>query len=437
MEKFMAFMDKLSGPLTTFSEYKLVKGIQNGLVGTVSITIVGSMFLLLNVLSKVGQFSEGFAVLPFLSSLSSQFSLVNGMTVGIIGLYSCVSIGICYGEQLKMKPVSCAMVSILAFVLLTNAGTFKAAVDETTFTVLNVGNWGGGGIIVAMLGSLLSVHLLYFCDVHNIKIRMPEMVPPAIAESFSSLISLFFVAVVCWTIKSIIGFDIANAIKNILVPVFSAADNIFVYTLTNTLAALFWTVGLHGENITGAVTGTVTAVWTAENQAAALAGQAIPYVWYGNTLIGRLCKWVSSVWPILFLILTSKKLKHMHPFAIASTPAAIFGIVEPVVFGLPIVMNPYFMISLVLSHAVTSFITYGSMAIGLVGRMYISLPWCMPAPIIGLLSTGGDIRGVILVVVNFLVGLVITYPFFKAYEKSEVEKMEAREAELKELETIA
>lgn len=363
------------------------------------------------------------------------------MTIGILALYAVVSIAIAFGNEYKISPVSSGLAGLLAFILLTNAGTVSSAAVATIndasliqdgvwtgakFTALNVSNWGGGGLIVAMIAGLGAVYVIHLCYKYNLRIKLPDSVPPAIGNSFSSLIPVAIIAFFCWLVKSVLSFDLADTITKSLMPILGAADNIFTYGFLNFLKACLWSVGLHGDNIVGAVTSAITTVWTNENMIAGMAGEAIPHVWAGS--INRLDMWVSSVWPILVYLLTSKKLKHMHPFAIACTPSAIFGIVEPVMYGLPIVLNPYFMISMILTHTITAFVTYGAIAAGIVGRFYISVVWCMPAPLIGLLATGGDIMGVVLVAVNFVIGMVITYPFFKAYEKSEVAKMETAEA---------
>ena len=125
---------------------------------------------------------------------------------------------------------------------------------------------------------------------------------------------------------------------------------------------------------------------------------------------------------------SSKKLPHLKPLATICFPPAIFCIVEPMMFGLPIVLNPFLVdIPFVVTHTITGALTYWLTSIGFIGKMYVNLPWATPSPILGYLGTGGSIGGVIVVLINFLIGLAIFYPFWKAYEKSEVEKMQQEE----------
>lgn len=439
MGSFMKVMDKLAGPMTAFGNLKVIKAIQSGLIASVGITIIGAIFMLLFVFSMPDYLAEGLTILPFFSNIARKFLVVNGLTMGLLALYVSISIAIAFGKEYEIDSITSAMSGLMAFLLLSNAGTSTVALvsDITadaivdgaftgaTFSALNVGNYGGGGLIVAIIAGLGSVYVVHLCYKHNIKIKLPDSVPPAIGNSFSSLIPYFFVATFCWIVRTIMNFDLSQWLTDVMLPVLGAADNCVTYTFFNFLKACLWSVGLHGDNMLNAIQTPMTTLWLNENVAAATAGQAIPHVWTSSLM--RLDQWVSSVWPILVLLLTSKKLKHMRPFAIACTPSAIFGIIEPVMYGLPIVLNPYFFIPMIISHTVTSVITYLSFALGFVGRIYINTPWCLPAPFIAVLGSGMDIKGVLVVVINFLVGLAIFYPFFKSYEKSEVAKMEAGE----------
>lgn len=437
MDKFTNIMDKMAGPMTTFGNLKAIKAIQNGLVSSVPITIVGSLFCLLNLFATPDKFSEGITILPFLTPIAEQLNFVNQLTMSMLAVYVVISIAINFGIQYDIDPVTSSLSSLMSFLLLTNAGNVSAAIASSlndaslivdgaftgsVFNALNVSNWGGGGLIVAILAALGSVSIIHLCYKHKIKISLPDGVPPAISESFSALIPYVIIATISWLIMTVLSLDLAEMIKNSLLPVLSAADNAFTYSLVEFIRACFWSIGLHGDNITNAVTSTFTNIWLNENALAATTGAEIPHIWIPN--LTRLDQWVSSVWPMLFMLLTSKKLRHMRPFAIACTPAAIFGIVEPVVYGLPIVLNPYFFLPMIISHTLTAFVTYFSVQFGFVAKAFVSAPWCMPAPILAWLQSGGDVKAAIVVVINFLIGLAILYPFFKAYEKQEVEKLE-------------
>ena len=80
-----------------------------------------------------------------------------------------------------------------------------------------------------------------------------------------------------------------------------------------------------------------------------------------------------------------------------------------------------------LTHTITGALTYWLTDIGFIGKMYMNLPWATPSPILGYLGSGGSIGGFVIVFINFAIGMVIFYPFWKAYEKSEISKLKSME----------
>ena len=102
----------------------------------------------------------------------------------------------------------------------------------------------------------------------------------------------------------------------------------------------------------------------------------------------------------------------------------IFNINEPVIFGLPIVLNPILIIPFVITPLVTATIAYAATAMGFVTPTHIMPPWTLPAPIGAYLATGGDWRAIVLVLINIAISFLIYLPFFKMYDKNmlEIEK---------------
>lgn len=423
MDKLMAFVDVIAGPLTKFGNLGFVRGMVNGMVASSGVTMIGSVFLVLNLLGNPsgGLAFGGKALLPFLTPLADQLGLVNSLTMGLMAVYMVIGMGAEYAQIKGFNKTTGAVGSFLAFLFL-NYNAVGALAEGGS--ALAIGNWGGTGIITAAIAMAISGNVIAFCYKHNIKITLPDSVPPAIADSFSAIIPYLFTVLICWGIRTIAGFDIPTVVCSMLLPVFSAADNVFIYTLSYFLVSLLWTCGLHGDNIVGAVVNTFVNTWTAENQNifAADPTAVLPYTWTSN--LNRLFMWVSTCWPMLvYMYMSSKKLPHLKSLATISLPAAIFCIIEPIMFGLPVVLNAYLIIPFVLSHTITGALTYILTDIGFVGKMCISLPWATPSPILGYLGTAGSVGGIIVVVINFLIGMVIFYPFWKAYEKAEVAKL--------------
>lgn len=428
MDKMMDKVDIIAGPMSKFGQIPFVRAIVNGMVSAVGVTMIGSFFLIIYLLGSDGGLTKE-ALLPFLKPFAGDLALVNDLSMGIMAIYMAIAIGAEYAGIKGINKTTGAIGSFFAFILLNYNSIGKLAISNADGTIavgakaLDITYWGGGGVITAFIAAAVSINIIHLCYKHNIRIKLPDSVPPAISDSFSAIIPYLFVTIICWGFRTLLSINIPEVVQNMLVPVLAAADNIFVYTLCYFLITLFWACGLHGDNIVGVVTQVITSGWLAENNAAAMANTPLPHVWIGN--LSRLFMWVSTAWPILFYMFkSSKKLPHLKPLATLCFPPAIFSIVEPLMFGLPVILNPFLALPLVLTHTVTSALTYFLTDIGFIGKMFLNLPWATPSPILGYLSTGGSIGGVIIVIVNFIIGLIIFYPFWMAYEKSELKKLE-------------
>jgi cellobiose PTS system EIIC component len=113
-----------------------------------------------------------------------------------------------------------------------------------------------------------------------------------------------------------------------------------------------------------------------------------------------------------------------------SLPTRVFQISDPIFFGLPIVLNPVFMVPYVLSALL---LTAGSclvMAAHVTRRPFVNVPWTTP-PIIGHhLVTGGDWRAAVWSVVSIGIAMAVRYPFGKAAERRRLDETAPRESRL-------
>lgn len=435
MDKILEKVDVIAGPMTKFGQIPFVRGIVNGMVAALPVTMVGSLFLVVYLFCSDGGLTTH-ALIPFLKPWAGDLALVNSLSMGIMAVYIIIAFGAEYAEIKGFSKTTGAVGAFFAFMLLNynsvgqlvvtaKDGTLSAGASafESTY-------WGGAGLITAMIAGAIAINIIDICYKKHIVIKLPDSVPPAISDSFSAIIPYFFITLVCWGIRTLAGLNIPELVGQMLLPVLGAADNIFIYTLQQFLSALLWICGLHGDNITGAVTNVFTNQWIADNNTAFMAGTAVkdlPYVWTPN--LCRLSQWVSSCWPILvYMFMSSKKLPHLKPLATICLPPAVFCIIEPIMFGLPVVMNGFLLVPFILTHTLTGAFTYWLTSIGFVGKMYMNLPWATPSLILGYLAAGGSIGGAVVVFINFAIGMVIFYPFWKSYEKAEVAKMNGEAA---------
>ena len=121
--KVFAFLEKnLMGPMGKIASLKVVRAIMGAGMGAIPFTIVGSMFLVFNILPMTFPFLEGIFNSTFFK-FESLYMLANSTTMGILALYFCVGLGYEYTkiiaeeEELNMAPITGALLSIFAFFL--------------------------------------------------------------------------------------------------------------------------------------------------------------------------------------------------------------------------------------------------------------------------------------------------------------------------------
>ena len=430
IDALMPYIYKISEPLGRFGQIDFVKAISNGIAGSIGITLIGSLALVLFLFCSDGQLTET-ALLPFMKPYAGQIVLVQSLTLGIIAPYMVIAIGSEYAFLKGFSRTTGSVGAFLAFIMLNYNGISATAEGASA---LPIGNWGAGGIITAMLAVALSINIINLCYKRNIRIKLPESVPPAIADSFSAVIPYGLVALTCWFIRTILNFDIATWITTVLMPVLGAADNIFMFTFEQLLSALLWSVGLHGGSIPGAVISPFLTAWDLENATALISGTPVnelPHIWTTN--LSFLCQWPASIFPLIILMVKdSKKVPQFKALSAIAIPPAIFSIIEPVLFGLPVMLNPFLFVPFVLSTTIAAFLTYAATAIGFVGRLGVALPWATPCPVVGFLGGAGSIGGLVWPFLMIGLGLLIYLPFWKVFVDDEVRKAKEREAELEE-----
>ena len=128
---------------------------------------------------------------------------------------------------------------------------------------------------------------------------------------------------------------------------------------------------------------------------------------------------------MIFMLLRSRS-QQMKQLGKIAAPGALFNISEPMVFGIPLVMNPYFFLPFILTPVLLVIVSYTAMATGLVMKPAgIALPFTTPIFMSGYLATGGHISGAVLQVVNLAISLVIYYPFFRVWDRLKAKEEQA------------
>ncbi|WP_213334540.1 PTS sugar transporter subunit IIC [Enterococcus casseliflavus] len=414
MDKFTDFALKISEPLGKFANTDAIFSIVSGLTAVMPIIMIGSIFLIFYVLGSPDVGTSGKALLPFLSPWTQNFVWLNNATLGMMALYCSVAIPYTFAERKKVSTKSASLMGIATFILFTVGG-----LDSEGGILIN--SFSASGLFACILTSLISVSILKWCIEQNVTIKMPSSVPPNVGMAFASLIPYAISFTLAWSIRSLLNFDFVSFLNSVLEPIISGSDSIWTAMLLSFLVLLLWSIGLHGDNMLLSLFTPFGLMWINQNAEALSNGvpaNELPQILagIGQTGLLRLSIWTSAVWPLIFLMVISKN-KFLKTLGWTTFGPGIFTIVEPVVYGLPIALNPFLMIPFILSGTVATGIGYLLMSTPLLGKFYALVPWATPPFLLGPLGTG-DWKTIIIPVMAFIIGLVIYLPFWRLYVKS-------------------
>ncbi|MGA5743157.1 PTS sugar transporter subunit IIC [Bacillus bombysepticus] len=418
MNKFVTFLDKnLSGPMARLSEQRHLQAIRDGVISALPFIIVGSFFLIV-----------AFPPLPkdsFISvwALKNQTSILipYRLTMFIMSLYIAFGIGYNLAKSYKLDALSGAQLAVCSLLLTLT----PELIDKKGF-MLPMTNLGGHGLFVTMIVSILSVEILRFCKKNNVTIKMPEQVPPSVSRSFEALIPAAFVIIMMSLITVVFKVDLHYVVDKLAAPLVKAGDSYFGVIIPVFLITFFWSFGIHGVSVVGTVARPLWDVYLGKNGEAVASGAShFPFI--APEPFYQWFIWIGGSGATLGLVLAMivfGRSKYSKALSRTCIVPGIFNINEPVIFGLPIVLNPILIIPFVITPLVTATIAYAATAMGFVTPTHIMPPWTLPAPIGAYLATGGDWRAIVLVFINIAISFLIYFPFFKMYDKNmlEIEK---------------
>jgi len=401
VDRLQRFGERVAPALTAFSDNAYLSAIRAGMVSIVPLTILGGFFTIAAHLPIPNWEEEAAPYLPVLEVPVTA-------TFGLLSVFACFAIAYELGKHLRLEAVVSAMVATLVFLLI------QIRADDQT---LAMDGLGSAGLFTAIVVALASVRVQRFFTDRNLVIRLPDSVPRVVIESFSSLTPLFFLVLVAWTIRFLLHVDINGAVQTTFRPLLFALNTlpgILVYAM---LVTALWSIGINGDNAMDAIVAPVFLQYLAANVAAVSEHQPLPYV----TAYGFFTSFVNvggtGATLGLALVLLRSKNPVFRKVSRVSLPTQIFQINEPIFFGIPIVLNPVFMVPYVSSALVLTASTYVLMDRGLVAKPLVNVPWTTP-PIIGhYLVSGGDWRAAVWGAASIGIAVAIYYPFARYAER--------------------
>lgn len=397
---------------------KYLIAVRDGFLLSMPLLIVGSFFLLIANFPIPGW--SAFWARFFGDNWVTYFAKPTDATFTIMAILAVIGIGYSFAEQMNVDKLFGAAIALVCWFLIM---PYEILLDGGATTPgIPLGWVGSKGIFVGILCAFLSIHVYAWVNKKGWVIKMPDGVPPTVEKSFAALIPAGV---------SVLVFFVINVVFA-LTPYHSAFDFIFtilqapLLKLGNTLPAmvvayiflhLFWFFGVNGGSVVAAVFNPILQTLSADNLAAFQAGLPIPniisqqfqdlFATFGG------CGSTLSLLIAMLLFCRSKRIKELGKLAFIP---GVFGINEPIVFGLPIVLNPTILIPFMLVPTINIVISYICMSLGLVPLCSgVAIPWTMPVILSGFLSTGW--QGAVLQFLLLILGVFIYMPFIKMMDK--------------------
>lgn len=430
MDKFQAVMEKTVVPVgMKISQQKYLAAIRDGMTVMIPITIIGGFACLLAMPPVPTGMQGGNIFVDFLlmwqawaAANSSVLMIPYHMTIGIISVYVVCGVAFQLAKTYKMDGINNMLCALLVFLCVSNA------IDLETVSI-SVSKLGAAYMFGAMVIGLAVVEINHQCVKHNIAIKLPDTVPPNVAAPFNVLIPMTF-SVIGFTMldvlcTSVTGAGLTSLVYTLFQPLLSATGSLPSVLLINIIMTTFWFFGIHGGNMVSVVVSPITTAALAANLEAYQAGEPMPFIFSGavNGVFGN---WITyfAILLVIFAVCKSSQLKSVAKVAAAP---CVFNINEPMIFGMPTVLNVFTYVPLLICSMVNFSSYYLLAQAGILGRFYITLPFTVPGPLQAFLATM-DWKTIVLYFVLLGVDFLICMPFIKTYDKTLLDA-EAAQAE--------
>ncbi len=402
---------------------KYLSALKNAFQDFMPATMAGAVGLLwLYVL--VDETSGLASLIPAVSALSvfnPIFSAVNFATI------SCITVGITFMvaqeicEANGMKGAFCGVFGVVCWLTVTQT---TVVTDGVTFTGIPAKALGAEGLFTGMIVGILSAELLSkLSSIDGLKIHMPDNVPPGVARAFDvmipAILSALIVASIGFAAQTFTGVYLNDLIaKYIQMPLQGVGASIWGLYVFTLLTQLFWSIGIHGNNMVGAVKTPLLTPLGNMNAQLVMDGKKPEYII--NPTFFAMINDMSGCGITLGLIiafLIFGKREDNRTVAKLSLAPGLFNINETMTFGLPIVMNPIIIVPFILAPLLSSTIGYILTVIGFCPILYVGVPWTTPPLIGAFLAGGGSITAAITQGICLLAVTLLYIPFALAYEK--------------------
>lgn len=445
----MSFMDKLSEKMEKFllpiaqkvgSQRHLV-ALRDGFVATMTASIIGAFAVLFNCVffqhdeaALVGKqlYKLGFwkdYVSPILDKyiINMGWQIQNG-TLKILAVLLVITIAYSLAKSYDSDPLGAAVCAFSSYFILMST-TFN---DGNVFTldaktgeyiagvsgVYDMGWLGANAMFASIITAFVATELFVRITNKGWTVRMPEQVPPAVSRSFAAMIPSMITMLLFGLVSTIFinGFEkalpkfIFDAIQSPLVNLGQAP---LTFIFLSFLAQLLWFFGLHGMNIIESVLSPLYLPPKLDNIDRYSQGLEPQFALTRNFIdVYAMPGGAGGTIGLLIAIFIFSKREESRELAKLAIAPAVFQINEPVIFGLPIILNVTYFIPFLLGTPLMLTIAWiFTEPIHFANYICVDIPWTCPPIVSAFFATGGDWKATVLAAVLFVFSILLWTPF--------------------------
>ena len=419
MDKISEFLDKRIMPYAgILAGQRHFSAVFLGMSMSMPLIIIGSISLVLGNL-PIPNWGE---TLHNLGGLDKVLRTITNGSFGIMALIVVFGVAYNLSKTYQLPEVSVGVIALSAFIIITPVISNGDGGSGIDFSKL-----GSGGLFTAIVMGIVTSEIYKIFAVRNWTIKMPDTVPAGVSAAFSSIIPgstiIFFWALLNMLVQALGFLGLHDVVTTLIgIPLTNIGGGLGGTLIAVALTSMIWFLGIHGTDLVGAVMYPVWYAMMDANRAAFESGQAIPnivsypfltnFVWLGGG---------GATLALALLLVFLGRSKQSKTIGRLSIVPSIFNINEPLMFGVPIVLNPIMLIPFVCVPLINILVVYSVMNIGLVTPpVGINPSWTMPIGLSGAIATNWDIGAILLQFAVLALDLVLYYPFFRMLDNKQL-----------------
>lgn len=432
MDKLIIFIEKGKPFFEKLSRNIYLRAIKDGFISSMPAVLFSSIFILIAAVPNIFGFKWSDEQLAFILKPYNY-------SMGILALLVAGTTAKSLTDSVNTRSMEKTnQINYMSTFLAAVVGLLILAADPIEGGFAN-GLLGTRGLLTAFLAAFITVNIYKVCIKNNVTIRLPEEVPPNIAQVFKDVIpfalSVLSIYGLDLIVRNIFGTNVAESAGKILAPLFSATDGYIGLAIVFGAYAFFWFVGIHGPSVVEPLIVAISYANIEANVQLVQAGMHADKILNPVTqtfVVTMGGTGATLVVPFMFMWLCKSKRNRI--VGRASVVPTFFGVNEPILFGAPIVLNPIFFIPFVTAPIINVWIMKFFVDVLQMNSFSIILPWTTPAPIGIVMGTALAPLSFVLAITLIIIDTLIYYPFVKVYDHQilEEERKGNSSSELKE-----